>query len=102
TLGPRVVLVTLGERGCFLSLPDRALALPALAGVAAVDTTGAGDAFVGAFASALVEVDGDPERSARFANPAAGLSGPPPGAAPSMPRRVEIDTALATMRLQNP
>lgn len=93
-LGPRLVLVTLGARGCCLSLPDRALALPALAGVSAVDTTGAGDAFVGAFAAAYLEFDGDAERAARFANVAAGLSVQRPGAAPSMPYRAEIDAAL--------
>ncbi len=94
-LGPRLVLVTLGERGCFLSLPDRAVALPALAGVQAVDTTGAGDAFIGAFAAAYLEFGGDAERAASFANTAAGLSVQRPGAAPAMPRRPEIDAALS-------
>ena len=95
-LGPRLVLVTLGERGCLLSCPDRAVALPALAGVQAVDTTGAGDAFIGAFAAAYLEFDGDAERAARFANTVAGLSIQRPGAAPAMPRRLEIDAAISS------
>ncbi len=41
-LGPSIILVTLGARGCFLSLPDRAVAIPGVENVVAVDTTGAG------------------------------------------------------------
>ncbi len=92
-LGPPIVLVTLGGRGCFLSLPDRAVHLPPLPNVVPVDTTGAGDAFVGAFAAAYVEFGGEAERAARFANTAAGLSVTRLGAAPSMPSRPEIDSA---------
>ena len=93
-LGPGLIVVTLGERGCFLSQPDRGLAIPALPGVRAIDTTGAGDAFVGALGAAYLEFDGDAERAVRFANAAGGLSVQRPGAAPSMPRRSDIDAAL--------
>jgi ribokinase len=96
-MGPSLVLVTLGARGCFLSLPDRAIALPALPDVVAVDTTGAGDAFVGAFAAAYLEFRGDAARAARFANAAAALSVTRPGAAPSVARRPEIDAVLTTL-----
>ena len=50
--GPAEVIVTLGERGCLLSGAggEGAFAAPA---VRAVDTTGAGDAFVGALAAGL-------------------------------------------------
>ncbi len=96
-LGPGVVLVTLGARGCFLSLPERAVAIPALPDLVAVDTTGAGDAFVGAFAAGYLEFGGDCERAARFANAAAGLSVMRPGAAPSVAHRSEIDAVLSTI-----
>jgi ribokinase len=47
--GPSVVAVTLGRRGCLVAArPDRILEVPGHA-VAAVDTTGAGDCFAGAF-----------------------------------------------------
>lgn len=51
--GPRVVMVTLGADGVVLATPDEAAcrALPAPR-VRAVDTTGAGDTFIGAFAAA--------------------------------------------------
>ena len=90
--GVETVIVTLGRRGCFLSQPDRHVLLPAVASVTASDTTGAGDAFVGAFAAALAEFGlGGIERAARFANVAAAISVTRAGAAPSMPRREEIE-----------
>jgi ribokinase len=95
-MGPPTVLVTLGAGGCFLSLPDRAVAIPACSDIVAVDTTGAGDAFVGAFAAGYLEFRGDAERAARFANAAAGISVTRPGAGPSVARRSEIDSALIT------
>ena len=57
---PRVVL-TLGERGAVLASADGATHLPA-SKVDAVDTTGAGDAFIGSFAAFLGE--GVPESEA--------------------------------------
>lgn len=96
-LGPSIVLVTLGSRGCFLSLPDRFVTIPGVSGVTVVDTTGAGDAFVGAFAAGYIEFGGDAERAARFANVAAALSVTRPGTAPAVARRPEIDAMLARL-----
>ena len=92
--GVPTLVVTLGPRGCFLSTPAGFEHLPAVAGVVAVDTTGAGDAFVGALAAALAETPGDLARAARFANVAAALSVTRPGAALAMPRRGEIEATL--------
>jgi ribokinase len=47
--GAGSVVVTLGERGCVVASPDGATHLPATP-VDALDTTGAGDAFVGSLA----------------------------------------------------
>ncbi len=95
-LGVETVIVTLGDRGCFVSRADDFAAIPAMTGVRAVDTTGAGDAFVGAFAAALMEFGvQEIERAARFANAAAAISVTRPGTAPAMPRRAEIETLLA-------
>lgn len=90
-LGPRVVLVTLGARGCFLSTPDDGAFFAALAGIKAVDTTGAGDAFVGAFAAGYVDFAGDLPAAVRFANVAAGISVTRPGTAPAVAKRAEIE-----------
>jgi sulfofructose kinase len=47
-----VVVITLGERGLIWQCGQESGALPALA-INAIDTTGAGDAFHGAFAAAI-------------------------------------------------
>ena len=44
--GVKTIFVTLGAKGCFLSTPGMAQIIPAFK-VNAIDTTGAGDAFVG-------------------------------------------------------
>lgn len=93
--GVATVIVTLGARGCLVSRAEGGTLVPGIRGVEVVDTTGAGDAFVGAFATALAELGaGEIERAARFANAGAALSVTRAGAAPAMPRRAEIDALL--------
>jgi|SRR4051794_4155181 ribokinase len=86
-----VTVLTLGATGAKL-LPDGPLlsALPAQA----VDTTGAGDALVGAMAAGLAE--GMPvERALRFGMAAAAVAVESPGCQPAMPERDRIDDRLA-------
>jgi ribokinase len=59
--GIRRVIITLGERGCLAAGPDKIEHIPAF-NVQAIDTTGAGDAFIGSFAVFLGE--GLPEKEA--------------------------------------
>jgi ribokinase len=92
-LGVPTVIVTLGNRGCVLSTPDGWTPLKGHR-VRAVDTTGAGDAFVGGLAAGLVRFGHDLGKAARFANAAAALSVTRPGTAPSMARRREIEALL--------
>lgn len=85
------VIVTLGRRGCFLSTADGSHTLiPGHGGIKVVDTTGAGDAFVGGFAAGFVRSGGDLLAAARHGNAVAALSVTRFGTAPSMPREVEI------------
>ena len=91
----QTMIVTLGGRGCFVSGAKGYHVVPAMRGIRAVDTTGAGDAFVGAFAAALAELGPDKiEDAARFANAAAGISVTRPGTAPAMPLRADINALL--------
>jgi ribokinase len=61
--------------------------------VKVVDSTGAGDAFVGGLACALAE-GRDIFAAAAFANAAAALSVTRPGAARSMPARSEVENLI--------
>ncbi|MDX3247395.1 ribokinase [Streptomyces sp. ME18-1-4] len=89
------VVVTLGSAGSlYAARGAEPLTVPA-PHVAAVDSTGAGDTFVGALAVALGE-----ERPVRealaWAAAAAALSVQRPGASASMPYRSEIDKQYAS------
>jgi ribokinase len=83
------VIITLGSRGCFVSEADKYASIAGHA-VQAVDTSGAGDAFVGSFAAGLVKFSGDRIAAARFANTVAALSVTKPGTAPSMPYAIDV------------
>ena len=89
----RAVIVTLGAQGVLYHDRARSVPIPAVRAGAVVETTGAGDAFNGAFAAALAE-GMDPVAAARFGCAGAGLSVTRPGAAASMPTRAEIDALL--------
>lgn len=84
-----VVIVTLGARGCFVSQPDVYMRINAHE-VEVMDTTGAGDAFVGGFAAGLVKFKHNIFEAAHYANAVAALSVMQPGAAPAMPIAREI------------
>ncbi|MEO6944502.1 MAG: ribokinase [Lacisediminihabitans sp.] len=92
-LVPRVV-VTLGAAGSVLYDAGAELARVPAQTVTPVDTTGAGDTFCGAFASAIAEGQNF-EEAARFATAAAALSVQTVGAVPSIPERARIEEALA-------
>jgi len=63
--------------------------------VEAVDSTGAGDCFVGALAASLWR-GADMADAVGFANLAASISVQRPGAGPSMPSRADVNAATQT------
>ncbi len=92
-LGPKSVIVKLGDQGCYYDDGEIRMAVEGFA-VKAVDTTAAGDTFNGALAVALAE--GRPiGESLRFANAAAALSVTKLGAQASIPSRADVDAFLA-------
>lgn len=97
-IGVPTIIITLGARGCFISSGNSRLFIPAHKGIKVVDTTGAGDAFVGGFAAGLVNFDGDISAAARFGNAVAALSVTKFGTAPAMPRAQEIARFLKARR----
>jgi ribokinase len=91
--GPKLVILTLGERGALLVDLHTLEHLPPVS-VHAVDPTGAGDAFVGSLAVFLAE--GASVRDAIWrANAVAALSVTKTGTQISFPRRAEADAFLA-------
>jgi ribokinase len=95
--GPgKIICVTLGKRGA-LALVDGEPLITAGRAVKAIDTTGAGDCFVGAIAAQLA--DGKSIRDALvYANMAASICVQRMGAAPSMPTAAEVEAAISTSR----
>jgi ribokinase len=86
--GARRVLITLGSQGVLYADAIRHVHLP-VDPVAAVDTTAAGDTFVGGFAAALAA--GQPlEAAISLGQHAAALAVTRPGAQPSIPYRHEL------------
>ncbi|MEW2177934.1 ribokinase [Streptomyces sp. NPDC005406] len=86
------VVITLGSKGClYAARGSQTVHFPAPE-VTAVDTTGAGDTFVGTLAVALGEGQPVPKAIA-WAASAAALCVQKPGASVSMPYRSEIDAA---------
>ena len=102
--GARLVLVTLGAKGVFYKTPTLEGRVEGPA-VQAVDTTGAGDAFVGgllyrlsrapADADPLARTQGELEQDLRFANAVASLCVRKRGAIPAMPALQEVLAELS-------
>lgn len=90
--GPAAVFVTLGERGSIVVSEGLAEFVPPFL-VESVDSVGAGDAYCGALAVALVEGRGL-VASAKFASAAGACSVQRVGAGASLPDRAEIEEML--------
>jgi ribokinase len=94
-LGCKNVILKLGQRGCYLALSDGTRTLLPAYPVEAVDSTAAGDAFNGAFASSLLQ-GLNPVESAKWACAVAALSTTRHGAQPSMPEAKEVRNFLVS------
>jgi ribokinase len=89
---PVAIVATLGPRGALLSGPAGRYAAEGYK-VNAVDTTGAGDCFIGGFATALTKSDSVPD-AINFANKAAAISVTRRGAASSFPTVAELGVVV--------
>jgi len=91
--GARRVLITLGAQGALWVDGDAPAQSIAPFPVRVVDTTAAGDAFVGALAASLAR-DNDWTTSLRQASAAGALATTKLGAQPALPTRAELDAFL--------
>lgn len=92
-MGPKLVAMTMGKDGVILADEAARHRIPAHR-VAAVDATGAGDTFNGAFLARLIVGDA-PEAAARYANAAAALQTTGYSAVAPMPRPDTVRLFLA-------
>ena len=88
TAGAQLVVLKMGKAGAILATPDNRDPVPGRV-VQAVDATGAGDTFDGAFLARLLAGDA-PLEAARFANAAAALSTTGVGAVAPMPTEAAV------------
>ncbi len=93
--GAKKVIITLGEKGSIYLDQEKELFTPSYK-VKAVDTTAAGDAFCGAFATAISE-NKPVEYALKFATAAGGLAATKAGAVPSLPSQQEILSMITSL-----
>jgi len=97
-MGAASVIITLGAQGALLVCPGQVRHLEGIHVQDSLDTSGAGDAFMGGLGYGLAT--GKPvEESIRFANVVAALSTRRPGALPAMPCRDEVEDFILERRL---
>jgi sulfofructose kinase len=90
--GVKVLVVTQGEQGCQVSTADDQFQVPGFP-VQAVDTTGAGDAFHGAFLYAMLQ-DLTLRQAATFANAVAAINCQTLGGRWGLPALVQVEALL--------
>jgi ribokinase len=93
-LGPSVVALTAGEEGCYLATKEEVVHSPAF-DIRVVDTTGAGDAFMGGLSYAMKQ-GWELSRVAAFANACAAFCCTMVGAR-AMGGRTEVEKIFAGM-----
>ena len=91
-MGVRTSIITMGEAGSVLATGKEMKRIPAFE-VAPVDTTAAGDAFVGALAAGFLFIT-DMDMLARFASAAGALAVTKRGSQVSLPKHQELEEFL--------
>ncbi len=95
TKGVETVIVTLGSQGALLVTSAQSIHIPAFP-IQVVDTTAAGDAFIGGLAVALGE-GYTLEEAVRHGNACGALATAKFGAQPSLPTRTEVERFLKSL-----
>ena len=106
--GAKNVVVTLGEKGA-LFVSNKQVSQAAAHKIEVVDTTAAGDAFIGGFASKLLESDSSLSKTkqqaaslhinaVKYANACGALAATKFGAQPSLPTKEEVEHYIGAQR----
>jgi len=95
-MGVKNVVITLGSKGLFFKNRTEEFRMKAFK-AKVVDTTAAGDAFLGGLATALSR-NTTIREALKFANGAGALATTKLGAQPSLPSRKELESFLARMK----
>jgi sulfofructose kinase len=92
-MGPKMPAITCGSKGCYYYFAGKVYHCSAFK-IRAVDTTGCGDSFHGAFAYALAN-GYDVHRSVRFASAVAALKATKQGGRSGLPTLAEVEQFIA-------
>jgi ribokinase len=99
--GARNIIVTLGSNGALIVTGDKSMHIPSFK-VDVLDTTAAGDAFIGGLASKLIDFDlkkelsdNEFEQAVRYACACGAFAVTKFGAQPSLPTKKEIEKFLS-------
>lgn len=92
--GVKHAVVKVGKKGCYIKTKEQSLEVPAMPGITAIDTTGAGDNFASGFITALL--DGKKlEDCGKFANVTASIAVQSVGATTGVQSRAQVEEQLA-------
>lgn len=92
--GIQHVVIKTGKKGCYIKSQDKSvLEVPAMKGITAIDTIGAGDNFASGFITAILEGKSLKE-CAEFANVTASISVQSIGATTGVQKREQVDERL--------
>jgi ribokinase len=92
-IGAKNVIVTLGSKGALIVTNEQVLHIDAYK-VNVVDTTAAGDAFIGGFATAILQ-DKSLEEAVRYGCACGALATTKFGAQPSLPTKEEVERFMS-------
>lgn len=93
-LGPEIVLVTLGDKGCRGLYGDIEINQPAFSNIEVVDTNGAGDVFHGAFIYGMLQ-GWEPADIAKFASAVSAIKCTRQGGRAGIPNAATVEKFMA-------
>ena len=93
--GIQIVIITMGERGCYVKTKEESFEIPAI-NITSIDDSGAGDAFISAFISYLI-YGYSIKNAAKIATYAAGLSTARQGTSPVFLDKTSLEAYIIEM-----